>query len=195
MTPNSTVRPCRTLLGAVAALSALLIAGAACSSGSGGPGVASLGGSGSPTASSSSDPQGSALAYSKCMRSHGVPNFPDPGSNGQLQLRAGPGTGIDPNSATFKAAQQACKSLLPTVPPEQRQESYEALLKFSKCMRDHGIADFPDPQPNGGLRIQAGQGSDLDPNSPQFRAAQQACQKYMPGGKGGAGGTTNEGSG
>jgi hypothetical protein len=173
-----------------AAMLAVLVALlTACSSGSGGPGVANLGSSGNPTGSSDGNSHASALAYSKCMRSHGVPNFPDPGANGDLRLNAGPGTGIDPNSATFKAAQQACKSLLPTPSAEEQQRDYETLLKFAKCMRDHGISDFPDPQPNGGLRIKAGQGSDLDPNSPTFRAAQQACKKYLPGGGPGKGGT------
>ncbi|HTX00191.1 MAG TPA: hypothetical protein VMD59_15530 [Acidimicrobiales bacterium] len=41
------------------------------------------------------------------------------------------------------------------------------LLKFSQCMRNHGIRDFPDPTSQG-LSIKASPGSDLDPNSPQF---------------------------
>jgi hypothetical protein len=51
-------------------------------------------------------------------------------------------------------------------------------------MRSHGITDFPDPQStNGrvGFSIKAGPGSDLDPNDPQFQAAQKACQKFLPG--------------
>jgi hypothetical protein len=171
-----------------AAIAAALLT--ACSSaGSGGPGVASIGTSGSPSGSASDDQHADPLAYSKCMRSHGVPQFPDPDPNGGLELSAGPGTGINPDSATFKAAQQACQHLLPTPPPEQQQQNYEALLKFAKCMRDHGISDFPDPSPDGGLQIKSGHGSDLDPNSPTFKAAQQACQKYLPNGGPGKAGT------
>jgi CubicO group peptidase (beta-lactamase class C family) len=73
--------------------------------------------------SSSSDPGGSdpgstgtggnaspAAQYVGCMREHGVANFPDP-VEGRLQLR--PDSGVDPNSAAFKAAETACKSLAP----------------------------------------------------------------------------------
>ncbi|HUB69132.1 MAG TPA: hypothetical protein VL984_01800 [Acidimicrobiales bacterium] len=61
------------------------------------------------------------------------------------------------------------------------------LLAYSRCMRSHGIADFPDPQigPNGqggGFQIKGGPGSDLDPNSPQFEAANRACQALLPNG-------------
>jgi hypothetical protein len=58
------------------------------------------------------------------------------------------------------------------------------LLKYSECMRSHGLNDFPDPTtgPSGvSLNVRAGRGSDLRPNSPQFQAAQKACQSLMPG--------------
>jgi hypothetical protein len=53
-------------------------------------------------------------------------------------------------------------------------------------MRSHGITDFPDPQAvaGGGISISlhATPGSDLNPNSALFQAAQKACQKFSPGG-------------
>ena len=55
------------------------------------------------------------------------------------------------------------------------------MLNFSKCMRAHGVADFPDPSPGGGLRVSAGPGSDLSPDNPIFQKAQQACQSVMQG--------------
>jgi hypothetical protein len=58
------------------------------------------------------------------------------------------------------------------------------LLQYSECMRSHGITDFPDPQSSNGrvgISIKAGPGSDLNPNNPQFQAAQKACQKFLPG--------------
>ena len=120
------------------------------------------------------------------MRAHGVPKFPDPQGDGGLRLSAGPGTGIDPNSAVFKAAEQACKQFRPVPSAAERQRGYQAALKFAACMRAHGIRKFPDPQPNdGGIRIDAHAGSSLDPNSSLFKTAQEACQKYLPGGKGG----------
>ena len=88
--------------------SALFIA--ACGSGSKGPGVAGTGGS-------SGSKKGSALAYSRCMRSHGIqmpdPQPPSSGPQSQSTRSGGNGPNIDPNSPQFKNAQQACQSLLP----------------------------------------------------------------------------------
>jgi hypothetical protein len=125
--------------------------------------------------------------FASCMRSHGVPNFPDPGSDGSISI--GPSSGINPDSPKFKEAQTACQKLLPhggQASPAQQAKAQKAALDFSKCMRAHGVPNFPDPQFSGGhvsLGIKSGQGG-LDPNSPTFRAAQQACQGHLPFGKG-----------
>jgi hypothetical protein len=55
----------------------------------------------------------------------------------------------------------------------------DAQVKFAQCMRQQGI-DFPDPDSQGRILIQAGPGSNLNPDSPQFKTAQKACQKYQP---------------
>lgn len=51
-----------------------------------------------------------ALEFARCMRSHGVP-VPDPGPSGALELN-----NIDPQSATFEAAQKACQHLTGKAP-------------------------------------------------------------------------------
>jgi hypothetical protein len=162
-----------------------LLAAACGSSGSGGPPVASISSSPSASATSSGAAHASALAYARCMRSHGITDFPDPnpngGKNGGLNLNGQPGSDLDPNSAAFKAANSACKSLLPA--PQAPPEDMKALnLKYARCMRAHGISDFPDPAPDGSLRIRNSRGGDLDPNNPQFKAAKEACKQYRPGG-------------
>jgi hypothetical protein len=58
------------------------------------------------------------------------------------------------------------------------EKQYQEMLKFSGCMRSHGITKFPDPSSNGGMEVGSNDGIDL--NSPPFRAAQEACQKYNP---------------
>jgi len=130
-----------------------------------------------------------ALAYAECMRAHGVPNFPDPNSQGGFSIQGGPGSGIDPSSASFQAADKTCRHLLPNggqPTAAQQAQAMAQALRFSQCMRSHGVPDFPDPQalPGGGIairiRARPGSGSDLNPQSPQFQAAQKACQ-----GKGG----------
>ena len=124
--------------------------------------------------------------FSACMRKHGVSNFPDPNSQGVIQF--GSDLGIDPKSPTFQSAQSVCQKLLPNggqPTPQQQAKMQQQLLVFSKCMRAHGLKDFPDPS-NGGLRIRAGHG-DLDPQSSAFQSAQRACQADLPF-KAGAGG-------
>jgi hypothetical protein len=65
---------------------------------------------GSSPSSGSRSTSGVTVAFAECMRSHGMPNFPNPTGNGP---ELGPGSGIDPTSPQFQKALQACKSLAP----------------------------------------------------------------------------------
>ena len=56
-------------------------------------------------------------------------------------------------------------------------------LKFSACMRTHGVTNFPDPSAGGGIKINVGSG--INPFSPAFKVAQTACRKLLPGPLGG----------
>jgi hypothetical protein len=118
--------------------------------------------------------------FAACMRQNGEPTFPDPNAQGEISAN------INPGSAQFQRAQQACRKLLPnggTPSPAEQAKARRATLAFSACMRSRGEPNFPDPQFGAGgrvsLRISAGSG--LDPRSPQFQAAQKACQKNLPG--------------
>jgi hypothetical protein len=178
-------------LAVAAATSALLAAG--CGGGSSGAGVAQLGttttstnGSSSSTGSGKADPE----AYSACMRKNGVPDFPDPDSKGNFRIiggqdKSGRKFGLDPNSAQFRKARQACRRLEPSggrPDPQEQARMKEQALKFSACMRSHGVPKFPDPQFNSGGGTLLKIGKDVNPNSPQFQAAQKACRKLVPGG-------------
>jgi hypothetical protein len=188
----------KALMAAAAACLVLVTTG--CSKSSAGPSVAALttptaaasassaaasapGGSAAASAApgSSSPPKGEAglLAYSQCMRSHGVPDFPDPVGNA-LQLKAGPGSDLDPMSPKFVAAATACKSLQPGGGLGGRVNAAQQAnaLKYSACMRQNGVPNFPDPVfSNGGAQLKI---TNIDPNSPQFLAAQKACQSLQP---------------
>lgn len=180
----------RLTIAAVAAACAALVT-TGCSKGSAGLGVAQLKTSAAsaaassgaaPAASSSSPPKGEAglLAYSQCMRAHGVPDFPDPVGNG-LQIKAGPGSDLDANSPQMVAAQKACKSLQPGGEGGGKASAAQEAeaLKYSACMRSHGVPNFPDPIfSNGDIQLKV---TNVDPNSPQFVAAQKACQSLQPG--------------
>jgi hypothetical protein len=178
-----------------AALISISLPLAACGGGSpaSSPGVA---GSDSPSKTSTQAGSGgsqkkSALAFSKCMRAHGIVDFPDPNSNGQIQLGLKPGSkDLTPDSPRFQEAQQACGSLMPGPSASEQRAQYAQTLEFAKCMRAHGVSNFPDPQPpsaNGAPQVQSQkgpseQGSMPDPNSSQFQSAQESCKQYQPGG-------------
>jgi hypothetical protein len=195
----------RYVLPVAAALFGLAFGAAACSSDPSTPGVAGAGTTATTSASTSNQSKptltpaqrAAELAFSQCMRSHGVPNFPDPNSQGALLIQGGPGSSLDPNSPAFQSAQKACQSKQPKPTSAQQTQALQNALKQAQCMRKHGIKDFPDPQSSGGkisLQIQGGAGSDLNPNDPLFQAAQKACMPNAPLPKGGSG-NTSTGSG
>lgn len=130
----------------------------------------------SPTAE---DPEDAALTYSQCMREKGVPNFPDADAEGRI-LISPPGS-IDPDSAEFREASEACRNLAPAGWGEAntRPGDAEALLEFTRCMRENGVSDFPDPDPNTGVRNMFGRDSKLDPNDPKVKAALETCEPLL----------------
>jgi hypothetical protein len=136
---------------------------------------AAQGASGSPAASGSSP--GSTyqrdLAYASCIRSHGVPNFPDPKPNGGFDMTS------NPNDPQLQAAQRACANLLPAGQQQTTghftPQQVAQLLTYAKCMRSHGILNFPDPTSKG-----LGALNGIDINSPQFQSASRACQHLLP---------------
>jgi hypothetical protein len=166
---------------ALAAAVGLSLFAAACG-GSGGNGVAQIGSTQTTTSSSSSsgspsDRRGTLVAFSACMRKHGVPNFPDPKAVGHgYGLTIGDETA---NSPQFKNAQQACKKLLPNGGTQDSQEQAKQLqtaLKYAACIRAHGMPNFPDPKLHAGGGIEMGEA----PDSPQFKIAQKACGHLAP---------------
>jgi hypothetical protein len=174
-------------LTAVAIVVAVALIIALHSNGSAGPAVAHIGPTATTTSASSAGgaTQNRAAAYSSCMRAHGVPSFPDPDAQGHLYLKVTKGGALDPSTPEFQAAAAACKSLAPVQNTSASNNTLQSQgLKYAACMRAHGVPNFPDPQPgsNGGFLI-----TGVDPNSPQFQSAQQACQSLMPGGGPGAG--------
>jgi hypothetical protein len=136
-----------------------------------------------------------ALEFSQCMRAHGVTNFPDPTGQG---IQIAPNSGVNPQSPAFQTAQTACKRYLPNdgQPPVTSAGSRAAALAFSKCMRAHGVPDFPDPlttspssPPAGavaiidlrGMAFELGPG--INPRSPAFQQAASDCGIRLPKGQ------------
>ena len=165
-----------------------------------GPGLAACGGPSTPgvatgsttstnTASSSSAGGSTGatglLAYSSCVRSHGVPNFPDPTGSGGIPKETAQQLGV--GQSQLQAAQNDCKDLLPaggslsgqanqTITVAQQQY----YLKVAACMRSRGVANFPEPSFFGGSVEFQGLGHLPGVHSPLFAGAFHICQKLIP---------------
>jgi hypothetical protein len=139
----------RAGLYAVLAPVALLAAACGGSSSSGATG-------GSPGNSASAG----AVTYSACIRSHGVPSYPDPDPGGSLPKGNAQAFGV--SDSHFQAAESACQDLLPSsdtnfdaslrqclangdCPPAVVQRALTKGRKFARCMRAQGVSNWPDP--------------------------------------------------
>lgn len=166
-TANGPARRAATIAAALAAVACLA---AACS--------------GSPSRaprSTPTNPAALALAYSKCMRSHGIKDFPDPtiksngnGSSVGLGLRGGKNSDLNPKNPAFQAASQACRKFQPGGgnPPQQTAQELAADVKFAGCLRSHGFPSFPDPDGHGVFNLPG----TINSQSSQFNSAVSTCQ-------------------
>jgi hypothetical protein len=125
-----------------------------------------------------------ALKFAQCMREHGV-DMPDPGSGGRQVFKVGPGEDTTPEE--MESAQKACQKYQDKIKPkemseEDQQKFREAALAHARCMRDHGIENFPDPtfDEDGGAQIRLDKRSGINPESSKFQEAQKACESKMP---------------
>jgi hypothetical protein len=188
----------RIALGVVAAAGLGLLA-AACG-GSPGSQVAQLGSTTTTTQTSSSSTRAGStgkndpVAFSHCMRTHGVLNFPDPNSSGAIPKVSLQQLGV--SSTQFQKAQSACQHLLPSsgqLSPAQIQKWMNALSNFARCVRSHGVRNWPDPlaESDPGEPGTPGFPRDMpgvNQNSPQVESAMSACQHLLAGIGYGAGG-------
>jgi hypothetical protein len=184
--PNPLRRHRRTVAAFIAIVSVVLLA-AACS------GSGSAAGSGGSNAGESTTSR-SAVGYSRCMRSHGVPNYPDPTSNGQVPKADPQQLGV--SSSQLQAAQRACQPLLPGSgeTAEQQQETQCAmaddcsqavvqhwmsgLRTLARCLRSHGEPNWPDPviSSRGTPHFNYEQAG-IDHHSPQVLAKVSECMR------------------
>ena len=168
-----------SILVSVLAVASFSLLAAGCSGGRGSSsGVASVA---STTTAPTTTTQNGLVAFSQCMRSNGMPNFPDPrrfvGGNVKLTLHQ-----LETSSPHFQTAMNACNDLLPTNggsgPQETAQQQRTQLadeLSFARCMRSHGVSRFPDPTAQGGLSVEMVQAHGIDVHSPAVLRVVQAC--------------------
>ncbi|MGH2933011.1 MAG: hypothetical protein ACRDL2_00645 [Gaiellaceae bacterium] len=152
----------------VVAVVSLLAAG--CGGGGGSTGVAAVTTSTTATTTTTQDPR---VAFARCMRSHGVPKWPDVGKPTPQQA------GV--SNSQFQAGVAACRQLLPNggstsqETAQQKRTRIADELSFAKCMRSHGVARFPDPTAQGDLSVEIVQAQGIDVHSTAVLHVVQAC--------------------
>jgi hypothetical protein len=182
-------RPGVAIIAATLALLAAACSGSPPSTGSGGS---------PPAGGSASSP--SLVAYSACVRSHGVPDYPDP-SGGQVRKADPQQLGV--STSVLHGAQRSCQHLYPSngealgaslrqceetgnCPEAMVHRVMISMLVFSRCMRAHGALDWPDPTVDSvgrpGFNLVLIHGTDW--NSPQIQNMIYECEHVMPAGGG-----------
>jgi hypothetical protein len=185
--------PARTAAAIIAA-GALALLASACS---GSPSSTGTGGStnaGGPANSPSTNSQ-KALAFSHCVRAHGVPNYPDPGSGGGIVKETAQQLGV--GSSQLQAALNACQHLLPNRGniddnPAALHQWWSQMLHFARCMHSHGVPNWPDPSPYppdpvqptfnlhaAGIGFHMGAQPGNIVNSPQIEAKVRGCESVV----------------
>jgi hypothetical protein len=146
--------------------------------------VASAGGNPRASAGAGTPSAGTAdgREFARCVRAEGV-EMPDPGPDGMIGLPAVP-AGDEAAAQKMDAAMEKCREFLPDggEPPKPSPEDLAKALEYAKCVREHGLPDFPDPDPEtGGFRLKPGQANDMK----DLGKASESCQQFgagvMPG--------------
>jgi hypothetical protein len=123
------------------------------------------------------------IEYARCMRGHGVSDFPDPttspGGGVAIAVHGGPGSDLNRTNPTFRAADQACRPLLPAggQTPTLSAGQIAGEVTWARCMRSHGLTAFPDPNSRGAF-----DSARFDESSPAFQAASKDCTSAQPNG-------------
>ena len=117
------------------------------------------------------------------MRSHGVPNFPDPQPSAKFPSAQQLGV----SSSQYQAAENACQRLLPNggngVTQVELQQILGAMREFTQCMHSHGVPNWPEPTPDpegGGRFIFNPQAAGVDPDSPRISTRMRDCDRVFP---------------
>jgi hypothetical protein len=134
----------------------------------------------SSTTATTTTTQNGAVAFTRCMRSNGVANFPDPPPIGS-KIPKPTLQQLGVSDSQFHAAVTACQHLLPnagSAPQQTAQQKHTRLadeLSFARCMRNHGVSRFPDPTAQGDLSVEMVQAQGIDVRSPAVLRTVQAC--------------------
>lgn len=133
------------------------------------------------------------VAFSRCVRTNGVSNFPDPPAGGAYGLKSFAQqsngetlsiNGVSLNAPAFRSAMAKCHRYLPQNPAPTTvalEQQRAAAVRYGRCMRSHRI-DIPDPHvqpgPGGqGIGVRVDIPAGMTQNSPAFVNADQQCMR------------------
>ena len=185
-------RATRTAAGIIAVAGLALLA--ACSSNPSATGSSGAPNAGGPSGSQSANAQ-KALAFSRCVRSRGVPNYPDPSSSGEIPKETDQQLGV--SSSQLQVALNACQHLLPNTGniddnPAALNQWWSQMQHFAQCMHAHGVPNWPGPSPYpqdpvrptfnlhaAGIGFHQGAQPGNIVNSPQIEAKVRACESVL----------------
>ena len=170
---------------AIIVMAALVLLATACGSSS-----SSTASVGSPNTGRAANSQ-VGIAYASCMRSHGVPKYPDPSSGNELAngLPKVSVQQLEVSNSQYQAAQGDCAHLLPNGGQQtqtQSQQDLNAMRRYAQCMRSHGVPTWPDPayDPTAGWGFNLVGVQGFDPNSAQIERKMDICNRGLPPGIG-----------
>ena len=172
--------------GVVAVTVGLLLLTAACGSGTSSSSTSSTSGtSSSGTGGVSAAYVSDKLGLARCLRAHGVPNYPDPNASGQEPAGAKQLT-FAPRGQAAAAACSYWGRRIHNDDAAQNQAVRVEYVRFAQCMRAHGLPSFPDPaNAEGRVEFVLSASQDgFDPHSPQVLAKARQCESVLPPGSG-----------
>ena len=161
------------MLSVACGLAALTFFGAACGGRSGDEKSEGTGSKGSTSRDgvATTDQQ---LKFAQCMRKNGV-DMPDPKPGQASTAVSIGGKGVSPEK--IEKAMKACQNVagIPETKPLS-PEQQDKLVKFTACMREHGV-DMPDPDFSGGARKAVPLHGKADRD--RFDEANRACARFQ----------------
>jgi hypothetical protein len=149
-------------------------------------GCSASGGSAGATTTTSGQQNAAAVLreFVQCARANGMPNMPDLRLDSNSRVSIPEGTPDPP-----KSVERACRSIWERLPASARGDKerppadMQALLRYARCMREHGVPDVPDPSPDGSFV--ASPSMQREGKSPRLLRALQACRQLNPNKRGG----------
>jgi hypothetical protein len=141
--------------------------------------AAGCGGGGSSSTAATTSARTGPLAFARCMRAHGLSGWPDPGPGGKFDKSALVQLGYSATRVRT-VEDSACGRLLavgggPQATTQQQRARLADELSFARCMRSHGVTQFPDPDAQGELSVEMVQAQGIDVRSPAVLRTVQEC--------------------